>query len=70
MRERLTIYEVATLLGVSTATIYRWTNEGVLPRPDRDGRRVFWNAQRMVDWAAEAYPGRDFAKAADWLAQP
>lgn len=68
MRERLTIYEVATLLGVSTATIYRWTNEGVLPRPERDGRRVFWNAQRMIAWASDAYPERDFTKAAEGLA--
>lgn len=68
MRERLTIYEVAALLGVSTATIYRWTNEGVLPRPERDGRRVFWNAQRMIGWACDAYPERDFTKAAEGLA--
>lgn len=56
MPERLTIYQLAQLLGVSTSTVYRWMYEGIIPRPQKDGHRIYWNAEQMIAWRAENYP--------------
>ena len=44
MEQRLTITEVATLLGVSSKTLARWEKNGKIRKPKRD-----WRGWRVYD---------------------
>ena len=44
MDQRLTITEVATLLGVSSKTLARWEKNGKIRKPKRD-----WRGWRVYD---------------------
>lgn len=33
---------VAALFGIGTATVWRWSRNGTLPKPTRRGRVTFW----------------------------
>lgn len=44
----LTRDEVASLLDVSLPTILKWEKEGVIPKPKRLGKRVYWLRRSFV----------------------
>lgn len=48
---KLDINELASQLGVSTATLYRWRSIGAdMPRGFKVGARVRWTQQAVDDW--------------------
>ena len=47
----LNVEEAAILLGVSPATIYRWTMEKVIPHYKPNGKLVFFNKKDIEEWA-------------------
>jgi len=48
---KLDINELASQLGVSTATLYRWRSTGAdMPRGFKVGARVRWTQQSVDDW--------------------
>lgn len=39
------------MLGLSKATLWRWTRAGILPRPIYIGNRVFgWRKATILEW--------------------
>ena len=55
--EFLSIKDIATRLGVSARTCWRWRDEGVLPTPVRlGGRLVRWHAAVIERWIAAGCP--------------
>ena len=53
MREQLNSYQVAARYGVSASTIVRWRYLNYLPKPKREGRRLFWELETLKGWEAE-----------------
>jgi len=51
--------EVALLLGISRAHVWRLASSGRLPRPVRFGRAVRWDRRNIQDWLAAGAPPRD-----------
>ena len=47
MNKRMTISEVATILGISTKTLARWEKMGKIKKPKRDWRG--WRVYEEVD---------------------
>ena len=48
MRKLYRVDQVSELLGVSESTIWRWTNQGVFPKPKRLGMRVtVWDKNQI-----------------------
>jgi predicted DNA-binding transcriptional regulator AlpA len=45
---------VATIFGVSPATVWRWSKKGVLPTPYRVGHVTLWNVQQLRECLAGA----------------
>ena len=40
-------------LGISTATLYRWMDQGIFPRPIKLGpNSVRWSEAKIVEWIA------------------
>lgn len=52
----LTVDQVAALLVVSRATVYRLRNKGQLPSPVQFGTSVRWRRQELVSWIAAGCP--------------
>ena len=50
MDELLTARQVATLLGVSTATVLRWTREDKLPGFRLPSGAIRYNADAIQQW--------------------
>lgn len=46
----LTRNEVADLLDISMPTLNQWEKEGVIPKPKRLGKRVYWLRKNFVDF--------------------
>lgn len=46
----LTRDEVANILDISMPTLNQWEKEGVIPKPKRLGKRVYWVRQNFVDF--------------------
>lgn len=47
---RLTIAEVARVVGVSRPTVWRWVKEGKLPQPHKLGMNCTrWNGQEIAE---------------------
>ncbi len=44
------VTEVATILSVSTRTVWRLVSSGELPQPIRFGRNVRWRASDIEGW--------------------
>lgn len=44
------VTEVATILSVSTRTVWRLVSSGELPQPIRFGRNVRWRASDIEEW--------------------
>lgn len=61
--ERMSISEVAQMLGVSRYTIWKWARAGLLPVPVRIGGRQYYLKSEMEVWVeerkAERYPPSD-----------
>lgn len=55
----LTAEEVAGLLGVSRAHVWKLHSIGHLPLPIRLGRATRWNRKTLEDWLAAGAPSRD-----------
>ncbi|MBX3323937.1 MAG: helix-turn-helix domain-containing protein [Phycisphaeraceae bacterium] len=55
----LSAVQVAGLLGVSRAHIWRLHSAGQLPAPLRLGRAVRWRRSELEDWLAAGAPNRD-----------
>ncbi|MFN3312565.1 MAG: helix-turn-helix transcriptional regulator [Hyphomonas sp.] len=53
--EMLTSHDVAALLKVSKATVYRMTRQGLLPRPQKFGRSSRWKRQE-IEQALDSAP--------------
>ena len=54
MERMLTRPEVEQMLGVSTATIYKWLGERKLPEPIRLGpRAIRWRLSELMKWLDE-----------------
>lgn len=49
-KKRINIKEVCSILDLSAPTIYRRIDEGLLPKPTKDGRRSFWQLQDIVNY--------------------
>lgn len=46
--------EIATLLNVKKATVWRWRSTGVLPEPDGViSGQPLWQRERIIAWALE-----------------
>lgn len=41
---RIRVGTVAAVLGVSIPTVWRWTRQGLLPKPERRGNTTRWMA--------------------------
>ena len=50
-------HELAKKLGVSESTIYRWTQNGTLPKPviSPSGRRQGWFAEMIEEWIEKQF---------------
>ena len=58
-RLALTAEEVAELLGISRAHVFRLQSSGKLPKPIRLGRAVRWPRTTLEAWLAAGAPPRD-----------
>lgn len=58
-RLALTAEEIAELLGISRAHLWRLNSSGRLPRPIRFGRAVRWHRSTIEEWLAAGAPPRD-----------
>ncbi len=51
MQQYIRARELAELLSVSRATIWRWTKNGELPPPSQIGiRSVVWSIDEITNW--------------------
>ena len=41
------VREVAAYYGVSTSTLWRWLQQGLIPEPIRIGGRTFWEPEAL-----------------------
>jgi len=48
--EFLSVNDVAALFGVSSSTVRRWSQSGVIPRPHRIGGATRWTIRELRDW--------------------
>lgn len=55
----LSAQEVAEVLGVSRAHVWRLHSSGRIPKPVRLGRAVRWNRKTLEDWLEAGGPSRD-----------
>ena len=55
----LTANDVARLLGISRAHVFRLQNSGRLPKPIRLGRAVRWPRANLEAWLEAGAPTRD-----------
>jgi excisionase family DNA binding protein len=53
--------EVAALLGVHRSTVWRWLEQGLIPRPRRIGGRTLW-AQADIELFARCSSLADFQR--------
>ena len=51
--------EVAELLGISRAHVWRLHSSGRIPKPVRLGRAVRWNRKTLEDWLEAGGPPRE-----------
>ena len=52
------VQTVADLAGVSTRTIQRWVEEGLMPKPIRVNGRSRWQRAKIDEWVALGCPRR------------
>jgi excisionase family DNA binding protein len=55
---RLTITDVARILGVSERSVRRWVNQGKFPRPAMAGRLPRWSMVDIDDWERRSKNGK------------
>lgn len=55
----LTAEELADLLGISRAHLFRLHSRGLVPRPLRLGRSLRWDRATIVRWLAAGAPPRE-----------
>ena len=58
-RLALSADEVAEILGISRAHVWKLASSGRLPRPVRLGRAVRWDRKTLEAWLAAGAPPRD-----------
>ncbi|MBI3834114.1 MAG: helix-turn-helix domain-containing protein [Planctomycetes bacterium] len=58
-RLALSADEVAAMLGISRAHVWKLASTGRLPRPIRLGRAVRWDRKNLEAWLAAGAPSRD-----------
>ncbi|HKQ47605.1 MAG TPA: helix-turn-helix domain-containing protein [Phycisphaerae bacterium] len=58
-RLAITADEVAELLGISRAHLWKLHSSGRLPRPIRLGRAVRWSVSEIQAWLAAGAPPRE-----------
>ena len=58
-RLALSADEVAALLGISRAHVWKLASTGRLPKPVRLGRAVRWDRKNLEAWLAAGAPTRD-----------
>ena len=50
----ISLKQVCSMIGVARATIYRWMEAGIFPRPKKLSRyrsgRIAWVEQDVLDW--------------------
>ncbi|MCB9191189.1 MAG: DNA-binding protein [Flavobacteriales bacterium] len=46
----LTRDEVAKMLDISLPTLLQWEKDGVIPKPKRLGKRVYWIRQTFIEF--------------------
>lgn len=46
----LTVAEAAQLLRVSTATVYRWVENGEIPHCRANKRKILFDEARLIEW--------------------
>ena len=51
--------EVASVLGISRAHVWKLASSGRLPKPIRLGRAVRWPRKDLEEWLAAGAPPRD-----------
>ena len=47
-RERLNVTEVAKIYGCSVPTIWRWSSQGVIPKPRKFGGTTSWGMREIL----------------------
>lgn len=55
----LSIYQTATALGVSVATVRAWAERGWMPGSIEFGGRHRWRLSRLREWADAGFPHRE-----------
>ena len=55
----LSVEEVAEVLGISRAHVWRLHSSGRIPKPVRLGRAVRWNRKTLENWLEAGGPPRD-----------
>lgn len=58
-RLALSADEVAAMLGISRAHVWKLASSGRMPRPIRLGRAVRWDRKNLEAWLAAGAPSRD-----------
>jgi len=57
----ITKKQVARILGVSSSTVFRWTNTGHLPKPFSIGpNRTVWDLEELNEWIENRKQDRGF----------
>lgn len=54
-------YEVCAYLGCARSTLWRWSREGVVPRPLKIGSMSRWRQSEIDGFIAEAAENREAA---------
>jgi prophage regulatory protein len=46
----LRMNDVLKKMNVKRATLYKWMNEGLFPKPKHIGKCIFWNEAELDKW--------------------
>ncbi len=50
------VTEVAKYLGISRTALYQWIEEGLIPRPMRVRKVLYWQRHKIQDWLDAGMP--------------
>lgn len=50
------VHEVARLLSISTRAVFKWVEQGKLPKPLKIGRCCRWRKSELVAWVERGCP--------------
>jgi len=56
MRERMSIYQLASRHGRAVSTVYNWHNKGLMPPLHKMGAESFFYKDEIVEWEDNGCP--------------